>query len=136
MDFNCLFYHPHARALAAHAQNRLAAANPEIRASVTDVISGYICDKERKRAEQTNREQHAASIHRAANRYWRLDRGKKKKEEEEKQQCHAPSAGCILTAHSEDRKLVNSAQHPTQRAGVETSMSLSSNLLREMRKGR
>lgn len=37
-----------------NTHNQLAAANPEIKASVTDVISGYICDRERKRAEQTN----------------------------------------------------------------------------------
>lgn len=43
--------------------NQLAAANPGIKASVTDVISGYICDKKRKRAEQTNAKQHAPNIH-------------------------------------------------------------------------
>lgn len=39
-----------------YTHTQLAAANPEIKASVTDVISGYICDRARKRAEQTDAE--------------------------------------------------------------------------------
>ena len=46
-----------------HTHNQLAAANPEIKASVTDVISGYICGRERKRAEQTNVEEHEVDVH-------------------------------------------------------------------------
>lgn len=65
-----------------HTHNQLAAANPEIKASVTDVISGYICDKERKRAEESRGKQHAANIHRAANCYWLIQRrrGERKRE--------------------------------------------------------
>lgn len=55
--------HKYACTPHTHTHNQLAAANPEIKASVTDVISGYICDKERKRAEQINAEQRAANIH-------------------------------------------------------------------------
>lgn len=34
-----------------HTHNQLAAAKPEIKASVTDVISGYICDRKREREQ-------------------------------------------------------------------------------------
>lgn len=45
----------HTRLRSQQTHNHAAAANPEIRVSVTDVISGYIWDKEREEgAEQTN----------------------------------------------------------------------------------
>lgn len=57
--------------------SEVAAANPEIKASVTGLISGYICDRAtgRWRAEQTNKhEEYAANTHSAENCHWLVKR--------------------------------------------------------------
>lgn len=74
--------------------NQLAAANPEIKASVTDVISGCICGREKE--SRTN----ACG---AANVRGKMlpSRGRRGGGQPTRKKWHAPSAGCIVTGQSE-----------------------------------
>lgn len=76
--------------------NQLAAANPEIKASVTDVISGCICGREK---ESRTNACGAANV-RGKMLPGRGRMGGKKKQPTRKK-WHAPSAGCIVTGQSE-----------------------------------
>lgn len=86
------------------ADNQLAAANPEIKASVTDVISGCICGREK---ESRTNACGAAKVHRKM-----LPSGGKGGErlggrgggQPTRNKWHAPSAGCMVSGQSESRE--------------------------------
>lgn len=115
-----------------HTHNQLAAANLEIKASVTDVISGYICDKQRKRAEESRGEQHAANIHRAANCYRVVQRRGIKRESKRESTGvthHLLGAYWLCIQRFKRLLILLKILHRRQQKAP-----LSSNLLREIRK--
>lgn len=91
-EFNCFFWFFTRDHTNTH--NQLAAANPEIKDSVADVISGYICD--RKRAEQA---EDTHNIHWAADCYWLVERKKQQEVEKKRKKKGSGATHHLLGAY-------------------------------------